>query len=120
MRVVARQAEQQRRHAERERDLARGGGLRFDEIHVLRRQRQGLPVEPAFQQQRPAGIGGTLVVRLELGLQPVELRFGQAPFRRTTSAPEGRAELSSSALFQAPAALWMSSATAAASMGESP
>ena len=35
------------------------------------------------------------------------------------AAPEGRAELSSSALFQALAALWMSMAVEAASMGES-
>jgi hypothetical protein len=38
----------------------------------------------------------------------------------STSAPQGRAALSRSALFQAPAALWMSSGTAAASIGERP
>jgi len=37
-----------------------------------------------------------------------------------TSAPEGRAALSSSALFQAPAALWISRAVAAASIGARP
>ena len=30
-------------------DLARGGGFRFGKIHVLRRQRERLPVEPAFE-----------------------------------------------------------------------
>jgi hypothetical protein len=38
----------------------------------------------------------------------------------TTSAPDGRAALSRSALFHALAALWMSSAVAAASMGDKP
>ena len=82
MRAVAGKAEQQRRHAEGERDLARGGGLRLDEVHVLRRERERLPVEAAFEQQRTAGIAGALVVRLELALQPVELRVGEASRRR--------------------------------------
>jgi hypothetical protein len=37
-----------------------------------------------------------------------------------TSAPEGRAALSSSALFQRAAELWVSTATAAASIGARP
>jgi hypothetical protein len=37
--VVAGQAEQQRRHAESERDLARGRGFRLGKIHVLARDR---------------------------------------------------------------------------------
>ena len=49
IRVVARDAEQHRRHAQRQRDLARGGVLGLDEVHVLRAERQRLPVEPAFQ-----------------------------------------------------------------------
>jgi hypothetical protein len=52
--VVAGKPEEQRRHAEGERDVARRGVLRLDEIHVLRGQRQRLPVEPALEQERPA------------------------------------------------------------------
>jgi hypothetical protein len=43
--VVARQADEQRRHAEGERDLARGGGFRLGKIHVLGRERQSIPIE---------------------------------------------------------------------------
>ena len=43
----------------------------------LRRQRHRLPVEPAFEQQRPAGIARALIVVLEFALQPLELRVGQ-------------------------------------------
>ena len=74
---------------------------------------------PSSSSGRPA-LRGALVIRLQFGLQPVELLVGQRSRRRQTSAPEGRAALSSSALFQAPAALWMSSATAAASSGDRP
>jgi hypothetical protein len=54
--VVAGQTQQQRRHAEGERNFARGARLRLGKIHVLWRQRQRLPVEAAFEQQRPSGV----------------------------------------------------------------
>src|SRR5207253_11413150 len=66
VRVVPGKAEQQRRYAEGERDLAGGGVLRLDEIHVLGAERERLPVEPALEQQRPAGIRRALVAELEL------------------------------------------------------
>ena len=56
-RIVAGQTQQQRRHAEGKRDLVRGACLRLGKIHVLWRKRQRFPVEPAFEQQRPSGVG---------------------------------------------------------------
>jgi hypothetical protein len=44
--------------------------LRMDEVHVFGRQRQRLPVEPAFQQQRPPGVARALIAVLQLRLQP--------------------------------------------------
>ena len=117
--VVAGNAEQHRRHAEGQRDVAAGRVLGLDEIHILRRQSHRLPVQPAFQQQRPAGPLGPGVTVLQFRLQPVELLVRQivAVLRRINQRPEGRAELSSSALFQWPAALCVSSAISAASSG---
>jgi hypothetical protein len=82
--VFARNAEQHRRHAEGERDVAAGGVLRLDEIHVLRRQAHRLPVEPAFEQQRPPGPHRAGIPLFHLRLQPVELLVGKAAalFRR--------------------------------------
>ena len=74
--VVAGDAEQHRRHADRERDLAGGDVLGLDEVHVLGRERHRLPVEAAFEQQRPAGAGGALEALLQLGLEAVVL-FGR-------------------------------------------
>lgn len=57
-----------RRHAER--DFARGVVAGLREIHIFRRKRQRLPVEPAFEQQRTPGVeraggaGGVVEQRL--------------------------------------------------------
>ncbi len=120
--VVARNAEQLRRHAEGERDLARRGVLRLHEVHVLRRERHRLPVEPAFEQQRTAGIARALVVRPRARASAARTDRRPAPCRRSTStsAPQGRAALSSSALFHFAAALCVSTATLAASSGARP
>ena len=75
--VVAGQAEQQRRHAEGERDLAGSDALGGDEIELGRGQRERLPVETALEQQRAAGIAGTLERVLQLLLEALELRLGQ-------------------------------------------
>ena len=75
--VVAGDAEQHGRHAERQRDLARGDVLGLDEVHVLGAHRHGFPVEPAFQQQRAAGAGGALEALLQLGLEAVVLLDGE-------------------------------------------
>ena len=75
--VVAGKAQQQGRHAEGQGDLAGGGGLGLHEIHVLRRERERLPIEAALQQQRPPGIGRALVIRLQLALEAGELRVAQ-------------------------------------------
>jgi hypothetical protein len=75
--VVAGQAQQQRRHAEGERDLARRARLRLGKIHVLWRKRQRLPVEPAFEQQRPSGVGRAGEIFLQLFFQPRELLVGE-------------------------------------------
>ena len=53
---VPRQPEQHRRHPERQRDLARRRRLGAHEIHVRRRQRQGLPLQAALEQHRPPGV----------------------------------------------------------------
>ena len=120
--MAERHRQQHGRHAEGERDLARGGVLGLHEVHVLGRERHRLPVEPAFQHQRPPGIGGALVFALELALETIELLVAEraALGRAIDRAPEGRAALSSSALFQRAAALWVSTAQAAASNGLSP
>ena len=55
--VVARDAEQHRRHAEGQGDVARRPVPGLDEIHVAGRQPHRLPVEPALQQHRPPGFG---------------------------------------------------------------
>ncbi len=57
-------------HAQRQRNIARGLAFALGEIHVFRTQRHGAPVEPAFQQHRPAGIFGALETILQLRLQP--------------------------------------------------
>jgi hypothetical protein len=80
--VVAGDAQEHRRHAERQGDLAGGGVLGLHEVHVLRRQAHGLPVEAAFEQQRTAGVGGALETLLELGLEAVELLGAQVAFAR--------------------------------------
>jgi hypothetical protein len=49
----------------------------MDEVHVLRRQRQRLPVEPTFQQQRPPGVARALIAVLQLRFQPRVLLAGQ-------------------------------------------
>src|SRR5690606_24058154 len=56
IRIVARDAQQHRRNAESQRDLARRPVARRDEVHVLRRQRQRRPVEA------PTPLGGSLLV----------------------------------------------------------
>ena len=61
------------RHAQRQRDLAGGGVLGLDEVHVLGREAHRLPVEAAFEQQRAAGVGGALEALLQLGLEAVVL-----------------------------------------------
>jgi hypothetical protein len=63
--------------------------FRLDEIHVLGRHAHGLPVQPALQQQRPAGAGRARIAFLEFGLQPVELLVGQiaALLRRIDQRP---------------------------------
>jgi hypothetical protein len=71
--VVAGDAQQHGWHAEREGDLAGGGVLGLDEVHVLRRERHRLPVEPALQQQRAAGVAGALEALLQLALEALVL-----------------------------------------------
>jgi hypothetical protein len=56
---------------------ARRGVLGLEEIHVLRRQRHRLPVEPAFQQHRPAGVRRADIGLVELALEAAELLVGQ-------------------------------------------
>ena len=46
-------------------------------VHVLRRQPHRLPVEPAFEQQRPARARRARIAVLQLRLQPVELLVGK-------------------------------------------
>ena len=75
--VVAGKTQKQRRHAEGERDLARGARLKLGKIHVFRRKRQRLPVEPAFEQQRPAGVGRAGENLFEFFLQPRKLLVGE-------------------------------------------
>ncbi len=75
--VVAGKPQQQGRHAEGERDLSCGAGFRLGEVHVLRRERQRLPVEPAFEQQRAARVVGAREILFELLLEPRELFVGQ-------------------------------------------
>jgi hypothetical protein len=48
----------------------------MDEVHVFRRQRQGFPVEPAFQEQRPPGVPGALEALLQFGAQTLKLLAG--------------------------------------------
>ena len=76
-RIVARQAKHERRHAEAERDFARSRSLGLDEVHVLGRKRQRLPVETAVEQQRAAGVVRAREILLELALQAIELRIGK-------------------------------------------
>ena len=71
--VVAGDTEQHRRHAERQRDLARRDMFHLDEIHILWRKTHRLPVETALKQQRPAGIRCPLKAALELRLEAVIL-----------------------------------------------
>jgi hypothetical protein len=47
--------------------------LGLDEVHVLRCEAHGLPVEAAFEQHRSAGVGGALEALLQLGLEALEL-----------------------------------------------
>ena len=54
------------------------------------RERQRLPVEPAFEQQRPAGVARALEALLELGLQTVELLGRQLAVRRGIDERAGR------------------------------
>jgi hypothetical protein len=75
--VVAGDAEQHRRHAQGQRDLARRGVLGLQEIHVLGRQRHRLPIEPAFEEKRPPGVARPLVLVLQFALEPLELALGQ-------------------------------------------
>ena len=77
--VVARNAKQHRRYAQRQRDFARGDVLGLDEVHVFRRHRHGFPVEPAFQQQRAPGVHRALIVLGQLFLEPRELLFREVP-----------------------------------------
>ncbi len=65
-----------RRHAEGERDLAGGSVAGLEEVHVLRRQRHGFPVEAAFEQEWPAGVAGALEPLLQFALQALVL-FGR-------------------------------------------
>ena len=44
-----------------------GDVLGLDEVHVLGRQAHGLPVEAAFEQEGPAGVGGALEALLRPG-----------------------------------------------------
>ena len=71
--VVAGDAQEHRRDAEGEGDLAGGDVLGLDEVHVLGRQAHGLPVEAAFEQERAAGVGSALEALLQLGLEAVVL-----------------------------------------------
>ena len=88
--VVAGNAEQHRRHAEGERDLARRRVLGLDEIHVLGRQRHRLPVEPAFEQQRPAGIGRALVAAPRVRASAARTGRRRAPRRPARHRPARR------------------------------
>jgi hypothetical protein len=72
------------RHAQRQRDLAGSDVLGLDEVHVLRRQAHRLPVEATFEQQRPAGVRGTLEAGLELGLEALVLFARQRAIARWT------------------------------------
>ncbi len=55
------------------------GGERAKTVHVLRREAQRLPVEPAFEQQRASGVPRALEPRLQFGLEPRELLLRQVP-----------------------------------------
>ena len=54
----------------------------LDEVHVLRRERHRLPVEPAFEQERPAGVGRTLEASLQLRLEALDLLARQVAVAR--------------------------------------
>ena len=69
--------QQLRRHAERQGDLPRRRMFPGDEVHVRRRPGHGLPLQPAFQQQRPPGVHRTLVPVAQLRPQRLELFAGQ-------------------------------------------
>ena len=74
---IARQPEQQRRHAERQCNLARRGIARPGKIHFRRGQTERLPAQPAIEQHRPPGIGSAAERRFHFGFQPVELVTAQ-------------------------------------------
>ena len=54
----------------------------LDEVHILGTEAQRLPVEPAFEQQRPARVARTLEARLELPLQALALLARELPVAR--------------------------------------
>ena len=80
--IIAGNAEQHRRHAKGECNLARRAILGGAVFHVLGAVAHFLPVEPAFQHHGPPGIGRPLVAVLQLFLQPLELLARQVPIRR--------------------------------------
>ena len=57
--------------------LLRGAVAGLREIHIFRRERQRLPVEPAFEQQRTPRVERAGEIFFELFLQPRELFVGQ-------------------------------------------
>jgi hypothetical protein len=75
--VVARDAQKHRWNTEGKCNLAGGGILRLDELHILGAEAHFLPVEAALQHHGAPGIGSTLIALLQFALQPFELLRGQ-------------------------------------------
>jgi hypothetical protein len=57
--------------------LLRGAIAGLRKIHIFRRERQRLPVEPAFEQQRTPGVERAGEIFFELLFQPRELFVGE-------------------------------------------
>jgi hypothetical protein len=88
--IVARDPEQHRRHAERQRDLARGGVAGFGKVHVRGREAHRLPVEPAFKKQRTPGILSPRMGAGEFRTQTIELLVAQSLGARGKDQRAGR------------------------------
>ena len=78
--VVAGDAEEHGRDAQCQRDLAGGGVFGVDEVEFGGRQRERLPVETAFEEERASGVFRALEALLEFGFEALELFGRQTAF----------------------------------------
>ena len=70
VRRITGDADQHRGNTQSQRDVAGGGALTLNEIHIFWAHRHGAPVEAAFQQHRPAGVARALKAGFQLRFQP--------------------------------------------------